>query len=493
MMRNAAFVTLAGLAVAAPLSAQTQYNTLVVDALRPRGRYEAPLCPLKGSDFRTNSAGVYLKTAAEGFNDAGTRGTVGNDNKKYTDIVAKAQKVALESATNSPNNAAGWYYLGRSDIQLGDLKGADSAFTRLETLSPDCASEIKSMRQKAWVALVTPSVELMRKGQTATDAAEKRRWNDSALAVLRDAGTISRYYPQGFYNMAGVFANMQPPMVDSALFYFKLAQEKSATDPQFADQLKNATYNLGYMYQQAGDNANAIVQYRKYLTIDPGSTEVKRALASTLRLMGNVAEASQLEQQLMSAGSLNSGEMAGVGVRYFNEKNYPAAADAFQKILATDPTNYDALFNLANTYFAMQDAKKLIETSEKLLDIAPLGRSNLQLLFNGYRLASDTGKQIEVYNRLQSVTAEVAVVSFAARKDGAKWAGTATGHEGRNASDKVIVPAPMTLVFEFTNAQGAVVATQEVVVQPLKPDAKQDLAVDVTGAGITGWRYHVKK
>jgi hypothetical protein len=55
---------LAVAAVAMPLSAQMEANQRVMRAFSG-GRYQSPLCPLKG-DFRTSSAGTYLKTSVEG-------------------------------------------------------------------------------------------------------------------------------------------------------------------------------------------------------------------------------------------------------------------------------------------------------------------------------------------------------------------------------------------------------------------------------------------
>ena len=82
------------------------------------------------------------------------------------------------------------------------------------------------------------------------------------------------------YNLAGTFANAK--QYDSALVYFKIAQEKAETDPaQFAATLKGATYNLAYIYSQMVDHTSAIAQYRKYLLIDPNDNDVKRALASS--------------------------------------------------------------------------------------------------------------------------------------------------------------------------------------------------------------------
>src|ERR1019366_1838731 len=166
--------------------------------------------------------------------------------------------------------------------------------------------------------------------------------------------------------------------------------------------------------------------------------------------------------------------VAGVGVRLFNEKDFNGAAEAFKKILVTDPYNHDALNNLANTYLALKDGKNLLDASQKLLAVDPLGKNNMKLLANSYQLAADTTKWLDVVVQLQAMTVEVTVSNFTMRKDGVKFVGTAIGSEGRNASDKIIPPAPVTLVFEFYNAQGAVVTSQEVAIAALAPNAKQD-------------------
>jgi tetratricopeptide (TPR) repeat protein len=473
-------VALASLVVAAaPLGAQTQYNLRVREAMHPHGRYEPPICPLKGGDFRSSSAGLHLKTAAEGIADdnGGARSEV--DSKKYVDMVGQAVKSAMDAVAANQQSAAGWYFLGRADLQLGDLRGADSALTKLEALSPDCSAAIKAMRQQAWVPLVNPSSEFIRTGQT-----------DSSLAVLRDALTISRYYPQGYYNLGATFVATK--QYDSALYYFQIAVEKAKADSQFTKTGTQATYNIASLYSQTNDYPHAIEWWKKYLALDSTDTGAKRNLASALRLSGNTAEAAQYESQLMSAGSLTTPELAGMGVRAFNDKNYAAAADAFQKILATEPLNHDAMYNLANCYLALNDGHKLIDASQKLLEVDPLGIANVKLLANGYRLLADTTKWVAAATQLQAMTIGVNVARFVPGKDSAKLVGSATGNAAVDANDKTIPPAAMTLVVEFLDNKGAVVTSQEVAIPALQPNAKQDINVEVAGAGIVAWRYHKK-
>jgi tetratricopeptide (TPR) repeat protein len=480
-MQKMTVATLASLVVAAaPLSAQTVYNLRVRQAMHPHGRYEPPICPLKGGDFRSSSAGLYLKTSAEGIQDdnsGGARSEV--DSKKYIDIVGKAVKSASDAIQANPNNAAGWYFLGRADLQLGDVRGADSALTKLEALSPDCSAAIKAMRQQAWVPLVNPSSEFIRTGQT-----------DSSLAVLRDALTIARYYPQGYYNLGATFVRTK--QYDSALFYFQIAVEKSKADSQFAKTGQDATFNIATLYQQMNDYPHAIEWLKKYLALDPNNADAKRSLASTLRMSGNTAEAAQYESQLMSSGSLTVPELAMMGVRAFQGKDYAGAADAFQKVLVIEPLNHDAMYNLANTYLAMNDGKNLIDVSQKLIAIDPFGISNVKLLANGYRLTADTNKWVAAATQLQGMTVGVTIERFLATKDSATLIGSVSGNAAVDANDKTIPPAAMTLVFEFLDKQGAVVSAQEVPIQALQPNAKQDINLTVNKPGVIAWRYHKK-
>ena len=355
---------------------------------------------LKGGDFHTSSAGLYLKTASEGgFSEPRATRTEPSTPRSTSTSWSRRAMFPIRRVVSNPQNAAAWYYMGRSDLMLGDVRGADSSFTRLEKLSPDCAEAIKQMRQTAWIALVTPSTQFMRDAQNDSLPAATRKANiDSAFCILRDANTISTYYPQGFYNMAGTFMINQ--QYDSAMVYLKLALEKSGDDPQFATTTKPATANLARLYERSGDYPNAEIYWQKYLKIDPNDVEAKRGLAIALRKTGKNTEAAAVEGQLMTSGALSSHEVMGVGVRHFQAKDYAAAAEDFQRVLTMEPGNHDALYNLANTYLGLKDGKKLVETAQKLLDVDPLGVANLQLLFNGYRLAADTNKQIDVYTRL---------------------------------------------------------------------------------------------
>lgn len=476
-MRTFGFVGVAAVAfLALPLTAQVEGNARVMRTFAG-GRYQSPLCPLKG-DFRTSSAGMYLKTSVEGA-EGGAR----PDDEKRIGIVKKGRDQAIEAVKANPKSGAGWYYLGRAELLLGNLVGADTAFTKASEYAPDCAEEVKGYRQRAWQPLLMGANEAMKASKM-----------DSALVLFREAAIISRDYPQGFYNMGILFANTNHP--DSAAHYFSLAVEKSGNDPRLAKDKLAAIVNLASMYQAMDKHAEAVEQFRKYLAAEPNDAQVKKAMASSLRLSGQTEEAAKIESAMLTTaladGSATANDLMQMGVNLFQDKKYPEAADAFGKALEKEPYFRDALFNLANVYLAEKNGPKLIETAQKLLAIEPQNTINLKLLGEGYRAANDQAKLIETVEKLVAIPTSVAVDNFQARKDGAKMAATATGLEATTPGGKPLPAAAKTLTFEFIDGAGAVVATKEVAIPALKAGATHAIEFEVTGANIRGWRYTAK-
>lgn len=471
--------------VTQPLTSQTVYNQTVSRAMAVGG-YAAPLCPLKGGDFRTVGAGVSIKTALQGFGSGGAydKSAKPDEQRKIT-ILGNALKTATDAVVANPKNTAGWYYMGRANLYLGDLRGADSAFTKVVELSPDCAGEVGGFRQTAWRALVMPTTELL-----------KQEKYDSVIGLLRDASIISRDYPQGFLILGVAYYNMT--QYDSAIVYFRKSAEAAGTKPNLARDRADATLNLASTLQQVGRNEEAVVEYQKYLTLTPNDNKVKQQLASVLRATGKTAEASAIDQELLASSGTAGGadltayQLMSMGNSLFGEKRYAEAAGAYLKLLAKEPNNRDALFNLANAYFAAGDGVKLVATSQQLLAVDPMNEDDHKLLSQGYKLQNDTTNMLKAIEKLFLLPTNITVNSFSAKKGGARLVGTATGREALDVTGKVVPPAAVTLVWEFLDVTGAVVATKEVMVPALQPSVKNEFTVDVTGDGIVVWRYHHK-
>ncbi len=460
-------------ALAMPLSAQMEANPRVMKVFAG-GRYLSPLCSLKG-DFRTSSAGTYLKTSVEGSEGGGRP-----DNDKRVSIIRKGKDAALSAIEANPKSGAGWYYLGRAELLLGNLRGADTAFTKAAEFAPDCAEEIKGYRQQAWQPLVTAS-------SAAKDPEE-------GLQLLREANVISRDYPQGFFGMGIHFANADK--FDSAAVYFGLAAEKAQNNPQLAEQRLSAIRNLGIMLQAAEKHTEAVAAFRSFLAVNPDDAQVRRAMASSLRLSGQAEEAEKIESAMLASsiadGTASNSDLINRGITLFNEQKYAEASKFFSMVLEKEPFNHDALFNLANVHFAQKDGARLVEAAQRLIAMEPLNSTNVKLLGEGYRATGNQDKLLATIGQVMAMPTELTVEFFQPHAAGAKLVGGAKGLAAKTLEEKPLPAAAKSVTFEFLSKDGTVVASKEVAIPALNPGQPHAIEVEVQGTGIVAWRYTAK-
>jgi tetratricopeptide (TPR) repeat protein len=459
---------------AALASAQERaVNDRVVKAMP--SRYLPPECSLKPGHFKVSSGATYLKTGTETAVPA-----------NRTRVLESGHKVLIEAIEKNgqDKNPAAWYYLGRIYLQQGDIVGADSAFTKAETMSPSCKQDISKARYMGWVPLVNAGV---------TFAKEQK--NDSALALFRQANTIYRDKPAAYLNAGVIFANAG--QTDSAIAYWKQAAEIGERT-NAAEDRNAATRNLGAMYQKANRHQDAVPVLEKYLTWVPKDVEVKRALATSYRATGQNDKAAALEKEVGAPpGGAGSPAAASAGpmtaaIALYNEKKYDQAAVAFEQVLAAEPYNRDALYGLANSYIGLKNGPKLAATAARLVAIEPMNAEIVRMLANGQRMAKKETQANKTAIQVLSMPISVAVTLFAPTAAGASITGSATGREAQTSRGKPVAAAPITLVFEFLDAKGTVIGNQEVQVPALKVGESQPIEAKAEGAGIAAWRYKRK-
>ncbi|HEX2249732.1 MAG TPA: tetratricopeptide repeat protein [Gemmatimonadales bacterium] len=468
-------VLLAGWAVQDVKAQQSMTSNRVADVMP--SRYTPPNCGLKPGHFKVSSGAAYLKTGVETEVPA-----------NQTRALKSGERVLVEAITENDQakNPAAWYYLGRVYLEQGDIVGADSAFTKAETMAPACKQEIATLRNIAWVPLVNAGIGFA-----------KQKQNDSALALFRQANIVYRDKPSAYLNGGVIFANSG--QVDSAIVYWQKAAEIAERTNAVEDR-NIATRNLGAMYQRANRHQDAIQALEKYLTWSPKDAEVKRALVSSYRATGQNDKAAALEKEVGAAPSAGGSPSVQGGaasamnaaITLYNEKKYDQAAAAFEKVVATEPYNRDALFGLANAYIGLKNGPKLAQTAERLVAIEPMNEEIVRMLANGLRMSKKEAQANKTAARVLSMPVTVSVDQFAPSAAGATISGTATGREAQTLQGKPVPPAPMTLVFEFLDAKGTVVTNQEVQIPALKPGESHAIQVQAQGPGITAWRYKQK-
>lgn len=444
-------------------------------------KYEAATCKIKPNHFKVSSGASYLKSAIENEVPENRIRSLGN-----------GQKVILEAMQQNgqEKNPAAWYYLGRIYLQQGNLYAGDSALTRAEQLAPDCAKDIAGYRRNAWVALVKAGSKF-----------EEDQNTDSALALYHQAGTIYRESPITFYQIASIMN--EKGQADSAAYYFGQAAAVSATATDTADiKYRNrSAFNQGALLLNGKKYDQAAVVFEQYLKWVPNDVEAKRGLAAAYRGLGKVEQAQALEKELVAAGAPPAAAGAGggasqdlmaAGVSAYNAKKYADAAAAFEKVVAAEPYNRDALSNLSNTYLAMKNGPKLADAAAKLVAIEPLSETALKLQGEGYKQSAKVDDAVKTAEKVLALPADVKASDFAATGSGATLTLSATGRAPQTPSGKPLPSAPVPIVVEFLNSSGGVVASQEAQIPQLSNGSSQDVKVAGQGGGITAWRYKRK-
>lgn len=472
MLKRLAIVGLTGLTmIATPAMAQVRYRSLVADSA---SKFQIAFCNLK-TGGKVGDGQKALRTGLEEKDAA----------KRAAALEAALKVLQAEAAGGQAQSSGAWYYLARTYLAVGDVAGADSAFTRAQTLSPDCEVDITAYRQNGWAALATRGIEAQRAGQS-----------DSAMYYFRGASALYQDLPHVYENMGVIFANAD--LNDSAAIYFGKAAEVAKRDTSLVDNRNSATLNYAMVLQRGGKSAEAIPVLKEYLSWIPGDTDARKSLAFAYRQAGMADSADALEKAIveefskMNLDSLTTQDLMAVGVSMFNNQQYDRAAEVFGRLAVRNPWSRDAVYNLANTQLALKQWDKLAETGKQLVAIEPLNEDSYRLMGQAYRELKQQDAVLKAAEALVSLPVNLDVTEFVMRPDGARLTAAATGRSATDALGKNLKPVPVNLVVEFVTETGAVVGSQEVAVPALEPGAPHQIRAEVKGQGIQGWRYKRK-
>ncbi len=479
------------------LAQEPVYNDRVAKSLP--ANWADPQCSIKEGHFLVGSGSTYLNSATK-------TSVPDNKNRMYRDAIDVLRRAILENG--QADNPAAWYWLGRAYMRQGDIAGLDSSFARAEELAPECAEEINEYRRSAWVALLRPGVELLQSENS-----------DSALALLRMANDVYEEEPNASYYLGIHFANTGEN--DSAAFYFRRSVEIASRHEALAEDRDKATFNLAIVLGNMGEWAAAATTWEGYLEWVPDDMEAKKALAQSYRNSGQDDKAQAMEAVLLAAAISPSADLEGMsttdiynfGVNAFNDGNFATAAEAFGAVLAVEPHNRDAMHNQTNAIYAVvtelrqevatlsgeeavaaderlqAEAQLLVESAEYLLQYDPLNGDALKLQGEGYRILQNQEKLLEVFTAITAAPLTLEVMEFRTGADGAVLTANATGRQPQSVDGSDLEVTAVTITVEFMNEADEVVASQDVTIPVLAPDATEEVVVEGQGNGITWWRY----
>ena len=496
-------------AISVPLAAQQQQQAL--------NRWADPKCDLKPNNVLVNQGMLYLKSA--------TTGRLEDQKKKD---LSDAQRVLTQAVTTGgqDKNPAAWYYLGRYYIMANDGLGIDSAFTRAQALKPDCKGDIDIWRRYVWVPTFNAGI-----------AAWQANNLDSAINSFRRATAVLPGEPTGIKYIATLFYNTGK--ADSALVYFRKAANVAATDPKFAQDRKDALYNLGRIQQAQQQLPEAEATYREYLGLYPNDAEIMAALGGvymqkaakdgtyrdsafaiyrkiiskgdsmgyfqlyrvgaeisggvpedpdTSAAGGNCRKEARAKRPPMTLARIRAhcdSVTTGMAKNYLanSHEAFSLAAQALDASLKINPYYRETLIFRANTALGLHDSVTALAMSRRLLAIDPMNRTGVKIMAYAQQQNGKIDSALYYYKLGDSLlVGDVAVSQFDSTDTGREVKGVVT-------NPREVPNAPYKLVFEFVDLQGQVVATDTVAVAATPPGQGQQFAMKPKGATIAAWRY----
>jgi len=487
---------------------QTDYRAAIV-AAQPT-HYKPAECGIKSGHFKVSSGATYLSTA-----------TTNAANRSR--LLGDAERVLLEAIVDNgqADNPTAWYYLGRVDLFLADVVGADSAFRKAEALAPECTDEILGYRRATAVALQEPAGLFLQAEQY-----------DSALAVYRLAAVIDPGNATVLMAVGSLFELSNQP--DSAIVYFRkavndgrdprsaaLARQRLAASFARSDQVDSAavyyrqmigaaeaagdsnarditTRTLATMYYRTERYQEAIPVLRAYLGDRPGDGSARELLAAAYRQVGKVDSADIV---LREGGAVTGGAgpdttsanyFINRGAAYYQANEPAKAAEDFEAALLQEPDNRVALRNLMATYYGLHNAPKLSEIAGRIVALEPLSETARRFEIQGYLWSDQRARLEPLSEALVALPVNLEEMQLQVSETDATVSGVATGRSGKTPTGAAVPPTAVALVFEFLDAGGNVVATVGATVPALRAGATSPFTVSATGQGITDWRYRVK-
>ena len=471
--------------------AMTLAATLAASAQNAQGTPECHNLRYR-SNFRLNGAQQHL-----------TRARAASYPDQKRSALNDAVRVLNEAATDhGADQATLWYLFGEAYALRGDLAGADSSWAKTQAVTDqECRQAIQRERFNLWVPLV----------QEGGGLASSSNY-DSALVLLRRANLIYREDPRSYFTMAQTFYAQEK--IDSAIVYFRLAS-RAGDDPHTADIRATAGMNAVRLAQQQNQMPLAESLVRDYIRLRPQEVDAVTRLASILSSEGKTADAAHIYDSLLArADSMQPEDLFDLGVALFNQQRPRDAARAFEANVRKSPYDRNALYNLANAYLSADDTARTLEAAKRLAAVDPNNRQSLRLVAGAYQRIgmglrdqaqrAQTAHDTATAHRLRPTVLayQDSTLKALARSDSLPWELNVARFDPRDSSAVIqgqvrnlqtAEHAAFTLILEFVNAGGDVVATERVEIPALNqggnPGSAYDFNLTVNGRGILAYRY----
>lgn len=424
----------------------------------------------------------------------------------------QALDVLFEGFEKQSDNPRNYELAGLAYAGLGDYVGADSVWTKAESMWSCYSGTLDTLRYNAWVRAFNSGVQYSNAGDV-----------EKAMASYEEAYQVYKRLPQPLLQMGALFANEAIAAADAEAQ--RAAQEKAIDAYRTAllimenpsDRLRDAekqeygraaTFNLAQMLAFQDRFQEAAEAYEAFLRDDPENADAltNAAVVLTRAAQQVSSEAEALEEgaqktalleeaeafrgkakgyyaRLIARDDLSADEYHNVGLGLNTIGMSEEAASAFTKALDVQPYRPGSLGQLAFAMFSLQNYDSLLVVATKLVERYPLSKNNLALLANAYRELKQPQKALGVLEKHEVLPVEVEDLSLAAGEGSYALTGYIHNISMEPGSQ-------LEVQFDFYADDGEVVAseTASITLPEKETEAQFTVTVESTAA-ISGVTY----
>ncbi|MEC7846040.1 MAG: tetratricopeptide repeat protein, partial [Gemmatimonadota bacterium] len=291
----------------------------------------------------------------------------------YRDALATITAGIEQDETDAADaNPMAYLHLGIVHASLKDYVAADVAFDLAEAIYPAYFDEeggTGAFRLNAWL-------------DAYNDALVRLEAQDSegALELFEMANLLYDRRVESYLNI-GVTAAGLGDMDKSIEAWQDAIAVIESPDGNPGDSLTRATWdtdfwvmahtNLGRLLTNEGRPTEAVTAFEAILERDPDNTDVRSLLAMALAQSGQGAGALSVFDEILAREDGAPLDYYNAGVTLYGAGELDKAVLAFEKTIARSPMYKDALQNLIQTYFELDDYEALVPHAQTLLELDP--------------------------------------------------------------------------------------------------------------------------
>jgi tetratricopeptide (TPR) repeat protein len=410
-------------------------------------------------------------------------------------ILGEAYILLLEEpgiSVESPRSAVGLTSNPTGTINL--FSAADSAFNVVEKLAPACIPLTNRLRQhKPWANTLNAAFNALSAGNL-----------DSATFYANRALILDRRSPYA-YSVLGSAAAQRKDL-NAANGYWERALAVAGTDTAFADVKLKTMFEMADALSTAASSATgadkaryarqAINAWQSYMAANPDDYRVAETLDRLVNLYKAAGDSASIgtiySAILANPGKYGENTLIHAGVAATRGGHPLDAIKLLEAARVANPYSRDALYNLALTYFATDQAQKMFPIVKEIIAMDPSNPDDQLLYAFAYQSLYKTTKEPKLkkiysdslvrYNSLsENGVVKVSITDFIRGDKETTIGGTIENHAKTAKS--------YTLSMDFLDKTGAVVASQDVPVGPIAAKGTQKFKVTVPKGGVYGFRY----